>query len=106
MDVVWVAKQISDQLNQKGQSVVEYILLLAVITALGYTLYSNPNFKKFFGERGFFEVLRGRISFAYRYGYEGIGSEDFEYNTNKHPTYLNDETNSSRFFSPAEEYGK
>lgn len=106
MDVVWMAKQTCDQLNQKGQSVVEYILLLAVITALGYTMYSNPRFKQFFGERGFFEAMRSRISFAYRYGYEGNGSENFEYNSNKHPTYLNEESNASRFFSPVEDYGK
>lgn len=100
-----MAKQTCDQLDQNGQSVVEYILLLAVITALSYSLYSNPRFKKFFGERGFFEAMRTRISFTYRYGLDGNSDTDFEYNSNKHQTYLNEGKNSSRFFAPAQEYG-
>lgn len=102
-----MAKQVCNLLNQRGQSVVEYILLLAVITSLAFTVYSNPKFKQFFGERGFFEAMRGRIGFAYRYGYEGNDpADEFQYNSNKHKTYLNEETNLSRFFSPVEEYGK
>lgn len=102
-----MAKQTRNLLGQKGQSVVEYILLLAVITSLAYTVYSNPKFKQFFGERGFFEAMRVRIGFAYRYGYEGTEpAEEFQYTNNKHKTYLNEETSMSRFFSPVEPYGK
>ncbi len=102
-----MAKQTRNLLDDSGQSVVEYILLLAVITSLAFTVYSNPKFKQFFGERGFFEAMRGRIGFAYRYGYEGNDpAEEFQYTNNKHKTYLNEESNSSRFFSPIDEYGK
>lgn len=33
--------------NKKGQSVVEYILLLAVISSIGYSFYNNRAFKDF-----------------------------------------------------------
>lgn len=106
MDVVWMAKSNEHSLDQSGQSVVEYILLLVVITSLAYSLYSHPKFKQFFGRNGFFESMKIGISHTYRYGIEGFDdANSYEYTDNKHKTYYNAESNSSRFFSPVTEYG-
>lgn len=57
MDVVWMAKLQTPVLlkNKKGQSVVEYILLLAVLSSIGYSFYNNRAFKEFIrGDAGLF----------------------------------------------------
>lgn len=102
-----MAKQERNQLsNQRGQSVVEYILLLAVVVSLSYTFYSNPKFKQFFGADGFFSVMRDKIAFSYRYGYDSnTPADEFQYTSNRHHTYFNEESNASRFFSPTDPYG-
>jgi hypothetical protein len=92
--------------NHKGQAIVEYILLLVVIVSMAYTLYSNPKFKQFFGNSGFFEKMRLGISESYRYGIESFDEpEEFQYQTGKHKGYFNKTSNTSRFFAPLSEYG-
>ena len=107
MDVVWMAKSFSTRLlkNKFGQSSVEYILLLAVLTSLGYTFYNNKKFKDFMrGKDGMFATMKKGMSYSYRYGLEYTQEVDaeeksnFDYRSNKHDTYLNSQTNSSRFF--------
>ena len=115
MDVVWMAKLQNPVLlkNKKGQSVVEYILLLAVISSIGYAFYNNRSFKDFIrGDVGLFANLRKRMEYSYRYGREMDASVDhdqamnFKYNTNRHDTYFNAKTGSSHFFSGLEVYGE
>ena len=99
--------------NSKGQSVVEYILLLAVISSIGFALYSNKRFKDFIkGDKGMFVALRHRMEYSYRYGRE-LDAEvnysdamNFKYQSNRHDTYFNVKENKSRFFSGAEPYGQ
>lgn len=99
--------------NKKGQSVVEYILLLAVISTIGYSFYNNRSFKDFIrGDAGLFANLRKRMEYSYRYGREMDAQVDhdqamnFKYNTNRHDTYFNSTTGNSHFFSGLEAYGQ
>jgi hypothetical protein len=115
MDVVWMAefKNINFLNNKQGQSVVEYILLLAVISSIGLSFYNSKAFKEFTGGKsGLFAKMRQGMEYSYRYGraldsdvdYEqAIG---FEYTSNKHDTYFNSKSGASRFFAGLDEYGK
>ncbi|MBC7715276.1 MAG: hypothetical protein H7177_18160 [Rhizobacter sp.] len=100
--------------NKKGQSVVEYILLLAVISTIAFSFYNNRRFKEFMGGKtGLFAYLRQGMEYSYHYGREykideGTYDEsmDFNYSTNKHDTYFDRKTNRSRFFAGINAYGK
>ena len=115
MDVVWMEKLFNFRIlkNNIGQSAVEYILLLAVISSLSYTVYNNKKFKSFLaGKDGMFAAMKKGISYSYRYGVEYsqevAGSYDekmqYEYTTNAHDTYF--KNGSSRFFTGVEVYPK
>lgn len=99
--------------NTSGQSVVEYILLMAVISSLGYTFYNNKRFKAFMkGNDGMFATMKKGMSYSYRYGIEyksDISIDEkmsFDYQSNKHDSYVNPQTGTSRFFAGAEPYPK
>ena len=99
--------------NNLGQSAVEYILLLAVISGLSFTFFHNKRFKDFLaGTDGFFSVLKKGISYSFRYGVElkkGVSFEDkmqFDYTSNAHDTYLNPANGTSHFFTGTEKYPK
>lgn len=98
--------------NNRGQSVVEYILLLVVISAIGFTVYNNQRFKEFLGgQTGFFSALRKGMAYSYRYGRELKADTEFEeamsfdYQTRDHDTYFNKESGKSRFFEGTTSYG-
>ena len=108
MDVVWVAKSfdLRELRKNSGQGVVEYILLLAVITSISYAFYNNKKFKNLIkGNDGMFATMKKGMSYSYRYGRDyksDISFEekmDFDYQTNKHDTYFNPDDGHSRFFS-------
>lgn len=99
--------------NKKGQSVVEYILLLAVLSSLGYAVYNNRRFKDFVGgNKGLFVAIRKGMEYSYRYGRPLNADADydkgmeFEYTNNTHDTYYDSKTGASRFFTGATSYGK
>lgn len=95
-------------LNSKGQSTVEYILLLVVVASLAFTVFQSDAFKEFFGENSsFFATVKKRVQFTYRHGLEGEKEEDnFSYNDGRnHFTYFNEEEGTTRFFLPLEGYG-
>jgi len=99
--------------NPYGQSAVEYILLLAVLSSIGYAFFNNPKFKSFFGSNStYFTSLKQGMAYSYRYGRELKRDTDyesamsFEYNTNQHDTYFDATTGKSRFFTGIEEYGR
>ncbi len=107
-----MAKSFSIRLlrNNLGQSAVEYILLLAVLSSLGYTFYNNKKLKDFLkGQDGMFAVMKKGMSYSYRYGLEFKKDtpydekKDFDCQTNQHDTYLSPE-GQSHFFTGAEAY--
>lgn len=114
MDVVWMAKSIGARLlaTQKGQSMVEYILLLAVLSSLGYAFYNNKRFKDFMkGTDGMFATMKKGMSYSYRYGrnYNSTEvnfdeAESFDYGSNKHDLYFNSKDGKSHFFSGDDPY--
>jgi len=113
MDVVWMAKSIGARLlaTQKGQSLVEYILLLAVLSSLGYAFYNNKRFKDFIkGTDGMFATMKKGMSYSYRYGMQYNSNtnfeeaSNFEYGNNKHDLYLNGQSGRSRFFAGDDPY--
>ena len=115
MDVVWMAAFQSAHFlieNKKGQSLVEYVLLIAVITSIAFAFLHNRRFKDFMsGKNGYFATLREGMSYSYRYGREYSQDVDFDtamnynYGTNTHDTYLHSAT-MTRFFSSKEPYGE
>ena len=115
MDVVRMAKSFSSRIlkNNLGQTAVEYILLLAVITSLSYTFYNNKRFKDFLaGKDGMFATMKKGMSYSYRYGLEykqDISFDtkmNFNYSDKSHDTYYNATENSSHFFTGLEAYGE
>ena len=97
--------------NNLGQSAVEYIMLLAVISSLSYVVLNNKRFKAFVnGKGGMFAMMAQGMSYSYRYGIDlkpGVDPSakmSFEYATREHDTYFNTETTNSRFFSGKASY--
>ncbi len=98
--------------NKQGQSVVEYILLLAVISALGFSVLNHQAFKDFTsGNSGLFLKLRQGIEYSYRYGLP-VGEDtnldearNFSLQTNQHDLYFDKKGNQSRFFTGIDPYG-
>lgn len=91
--------------NTKGQSTVEYILLLAVVIALFSSVYRSKAFQDFLGEDSeFFNTIAERLALDYRYARRIDISEDIDEIPNSgHPSFV--EGNQSRFFGSIEEYG-
>jgi hypothetical protein len=94
--------------QQKGQTLVEYMLLLSVVAMIVLTFYKSKLFQKYFGNRGLIgQTIKTRSEFAYRHGY--MGTEDTfpkgSRNGGSHPTYA-DPAGGSRFFGPKERYPK
>jgi|SRR5690554_4380846 len=94
--------------NESGQTMVEYILLLAVAVSLVITFYNSEAFRRLFGEQG--EVankIRNDSEFSYRHGYTRGNTGDVPA-TNRdgsiHPTYYNPVQSGSRFFSAKDSY--
>lgn len=91
--------------NNKGQSAVEYIMLLAVVGVLGVSIFQNDRFRKFFGsDSEFFSEMRYRIEYSYRHGREGKSSDDTSSYANFHELFYNKDDGISRFFSGDSEY--
>ena len=91
-------------LNQRGQTTIEYVLLLAVIIGLASTVFRSRLFQEVFGaDSDFIAALIVRMEYAYRHG--RMGGEDNR-NYQQHPTFYNREEGKSRFFAPAEAYPK
>ncbi len=93
--------------NQKGQTLVEYILLLAVAASLAMTFYRSKVFRRLFGENGEIgKKVKMRNEFAYRHAFQvskGGTVSDIpreNKNINEHPSY-----GPGRFFGPKDPYG-
>ncbi|MBH47953.1 MAG: hypothetical protein CME71_07245 [Halobacteriovorax sp.] len=60
-------------LQQKGQSTIEYVLLLAVVMLLVAIVLRSPLFADLLGEdSSFFKVLKHRMEFSYRFTHLGV----------------------------------
>jgi hypothetical protein len=90
-------------LNQRGQSAIEYILLLVVVVSLATAFMNSDTFKQFVGKDSILmQKLVRQMSYSYRHGREGQLDES-DYDT-AHETYYNKEEGNSRFFTPISAY--
>lgn len=90
--------------NESGQSVVEYILLLFVVMTLVFTLVNSQAFQGIMGEDSeFFERLAKQQEYAFRHTHLLEINDDSSYN-GPHHSYLNPNSNRSRFFSDLNPY--
>ena len=84
--------------NNKGQSVIEYVLLMAVVMALAFGVFNSQYFKDFFDSEGtFFSVLATRIQHTYRNALY-VEENDLDYNS-PHPSFYNSDTGGDPDFS-------
>lgn len=93
--------------KQSGQSTVEYILLLSVVMLFIALVLRSPLFADLLGENSsFFQALKDRMEYSYRYTHLGTrsGSGDENITDPKlHDSYSDD--GSSRFSGATEPYG-
>ncbi len=92
--------------QQKGQTMVEYILLLSVVAMIVLTFYKSKLFQKYFGNRGIIgQSIKSQSEFSYRHGYMGVQDPHPKASRDgaTHPTYA-DPAGGSRFFGPREKY--
>lgn len=94
--------------NQRGQTVVEYILLLAVAMSLIVTFYRSATFQRLFGDQGELgQLYKQEAEWGYRHGH--ISGRYVESNAPKasareHSSYWNAEASETRFFGPKANY--
>lgn len=93
--------------SEKGQTIVEYILLMVVAFSLVLTFYNSTFFKSIFGKDGKLgQKAKSQAEFAYRHGFQStepdipVGNRDI----NIHPTYSDQGAGTTRFFGPKMSY--
>ncbi len=99
--------------SEKGQSAVEYILLIAVIASVTFAVINNKKFKDFMkGDSGLFASMREGMMYSFRYGRDIRTAENpeqsfsFEYNSPNHDLYMIKGKNETHFFMGQEAYGE
>jgi hypothetical protein len=100
--------------NQRGQTLVEYILLIAVAASLFLTFYRSAAFRRLFGEQGEIGTkLKAQHEFAYRHAFYATGpgrttvgdiSKDNK-DIAVHPSYV-EPSGETHFFGPKNPYGQ
>lgn len=93
--------------NERGQTTVEYILLLAVVMIAVTTVFKSDLFKKIFGENGKFSTtFRAEMEFSYRHGIRGRELyRKPNYKSPQHKSYIWRGTK-TRFFGAKDVYPK
>ncbi len=94
-------------LNQQGQTVVEYILLLSVAMSLVVTFYKSDTFQKLFGKQGSVgKLYKLEGEWGYRHALlkgRKAGEPRGRYNSAEdHPSYYSG--SDTRFFGPSDPY--
>ena len=96
--------------NQRGQTVVEYILLLSVAVSLVTPFYKSATFQKYFGDNGEIgRVYKVEAEWGYRHAsMTGRGTTP-EGNSPKataqdHASYYNASKTQTHFFGPSDPY--
>lgn len=101
--------------NQSGQTLVEYILLLAVAVSLVLTFYNSNAFKRLFGAQGQIgKSIKSQNEFSYRHAISVNGktqtrSADVPRDNksiSNHPSYADPYGGGTRFFGPQATYGE
>jgi len=92
-------------LNSRGQSTVEYILLLAVVISLAYLVINSRKFKDLLGRNGTFaNNMKNEAEWNYRFASPGnVGFSTINYGSS-HPTYWNSVKSTTHFIGPKDPY--
>jgi hypothetical protein len=96
--------------SQRGQTVVEYILLMVVAISLVLTFYKSAAFKRLFGEQGMMgRQVKSQTEYSYRHASPKRDPNTADISkTNKdgasHPSYADLENGGTRFFGPKRGY--
>jgi hypothetical protein len=98
-----------DVKDQKGQTVVEYILLLAVALSLIVTFYRSNFFQRMFGDQGRVgKLYKSQSEFEYRHAFPWKSSMTTTFDkypgASQHPSYFPDRDGESHFFGPSDPY--
>jgi hypothetical protein len=90
-------------LNNRGQTAVEYILLIAVIMTVGLSVFKSSYFVGFFGEDGtFVKTYTTQFEYSYRNGVGGRDKNQQQYSSPDHPSYRSQ--GNTRFFGALNTY--
>lgn len=89
-------------LSQKGQSSVEYIMLMAIIISLVSVFFKSDLFQSYFGDDGTVaRVFKGRLEYTYTHAISG--TEFFNSpNFTRHDSYVGGQ--GTRFFGAKNVY--
>jgi hypothetical protein len=90
----------------KGQSLIEYLMLLSVIMILGFSIFNSDKFKKMTGaDSEVFNSYKRHIEYTYMHGLSGSsnGANIKPDYIKIHDTYWNNEKNTTHFFTPVQE---
>lgn len=95
--------------SEKGQTVVEYILLLVVAVSLVLTVYRSQAFKRIFGEQGLLgQQIKSQSEYSYRHaGPRSAVTVDVPRDNKdgaSHPSYTDPAVGGTRFFGPKTAY--
>ncbi len=101
--------------DQRGQTLVEYILLLAVAVSLVITFYNSEAYRRLFGEQGVVgKNMKEQSEFSYMHAYSkepgtgsqgtGEGGTQDGRDITGHPSYADIEEGGTRFFGPRQTY--
>lgn len=96
--------------SEKGQTVVEYILLLSVAVSLVLTIYRSESFKRIFGEQGTLgKQVKSQSEYSYRHAGPKANADVVDIaRDNKdgaaHPSYTDPAAGGTRFFGPKTAY--
>jgi hypothetical protein len=93
-------------LNKRGQSTVEYILLLAVVISLIYVVINSVRFKELMGQGGTLGTnMRLEAEWNYRFAKPRNGlTTTWSGVTADHPSYWNSTRSATHFIGPLKPY--
>lgn len=90
-------------INQKGQSLVEYMLVILVSVSIAYSILNSDLVRDYFGENGTLATnFKLELEYSYRHAVRGRKKTNKNYNAPTHESY---KTNGdTRFFGPLQRY--
>ncbi|MBL7665564.1 MAG: hypothetical protein JNM93_10565 [Bacteriovoracaceae bacterium] len=94
--------------NSKGQSLVEYILLMVLVSIVFTVIINSQIMTNLLSDNGsLIQNTKSTIEFNYRHGHSGFdalgsGTNTTDYNAANHASYSL--SNGTYFFAPAEAY--
>ncbi|MDC1173764.1 hypothetical protein OAT67_00080 [Bacteriovoracaceae bacterium] len=91
--------------SEKGQTTVEYVLLLAVVISFTVAIFQSQRFQEFMGsDSAFFTVIKTRMEYNYRHAYLPPEPEMNLDVKAPHDSFYDSEGDSSHFFVTIKAY--